>query len=608
MAKRHRWILSVLAFIVGAAAASARTDKWLYVKAPSFTLITTLDAKRAISWADDFSQFVGALDEFITVDKSKLPQLTVVVFADEDEFARFRPLDAAGKPKEVAGFFSRHESWAVAGLAENELNANSKETFFHEGTHWFLSGFEYPNPMWIEEGIAETFSTFKVEDKTVSWGQAIPQHVILLAQGDQIPLQQLLGMTPDDLFHGGSEGDSRTGLIYAESWAFVHYLVFGRRDVPQTGLAEYMKLLRTAPSRDEAFRAAFGQDYRALDKKLAAYLNGGKYYIHKQPRLTLPPVTPRPATPAEVEDALGRLDLAAGRLADAQAHAGKSAALNAEDPKGETLLGEIYSANHEEENALAAYRTAIAKGSRDFRPYFAVAFAEFSSGKSWDSSLNLDAGQARHIASLYERVINLNPHFLPAYQNLAGILDLLPELGKDDHRFLEYGEKIYPADGMIRIGLAVVARKSKDDDKARSLLTDVLDPASRQPRHVVDYAQRIESEWAQNEVSEQLQGLFDGRKFAEVVTLVDQQLATPMAASQRRYFVSLRVQAVALRKMDGARAALQERRWAEARKILNEVRESDAPAQVKAEAKKQLERLDASGLDPATGADASPAR
>src|SRR5688572_28342940 len=123
-------------------------ERWLKVSASEFTVVTPLREKEAVQWAAEFSQFVAALRNFIHVDPIRLPRLTIVVLARERDFAAFQPLRENGTPMQVAGFFSRRPSWAVAGLAGARLNEEARTTIFHEGTHWFLSGFELPNPVW----------------------------------------------------------------------------------------------------------------------------------------------------------------------------------------------------------------------------------------------------------------------------------------------------------------------------------------------------------------------------------------------------------------------------------------------------------------------------
>ncbi len=580
-------------------AGAANNDRWLRVTAPEFTLITSLPEKDALAWTDEFSQFVGALQGFIPVDPRRLPRLTVVVFARERDYIGYRPLGADGKPKEAAGFFSRRESWAVAGLSRDAMGEETQRTIFHEGTHWFLSAFEQPNPVWLEEGLAEVFSTFAVDRKKqkISWGRAIDEHVATLQTIDPMPLERLLFLAQDDLFTGGEEGSIRTGIAYAESWAFVHYLTFGQRDVPPQSLMDYVRAMHSGMHPDEAFKQAFGHSYAEIDAKLRTYLNGGRYFVASKPLVPVAGLKAEPATPAEVEDALARLCLAGSRRPAALEHAQKAVAANGEGPLEYELLGQVELENGDKNAALAAFAKAVEKGSHDFLPYFQLARAKHEDAVESDGSVrNLSSADARAIANDYERAINFRPRFRPAYQSLAGIVELVPPGNEQDKRFLELGRRLFPEDGMIRIGLAVLAKRAGDEAAARQMLAEVLDPEKPLSLEARGYAHRLEEFWQQGDANAQIETLVKDKKYTEAIAVADQQVAGTADPMARRHWSEVRQNIAGMQRFDAVRAAWEARKWTEARALLNEILESDAPAMLKLQARTRLQELDRRGL------------
>jgi tetratricopeptide (TPR) repeat protein len=431
-------VLSLVAWGASLPAAE-NNERWLKVTAPEFTVITPLKEKDAVAWAGQFSQFIAALKGFINVDPRRLPRLTMVVFAREKDFAAFRPLQENGTVIEVAGFFSRRESWAVAGLAGARMSEETRTTIFHEGTHWFLSGFELPNPVWLEEGLAEVFSTFVIDGKKASWGRPIQPHVDALQLLRPMPLQQLLFLAQDNL-HGDSDDASlRTGLAYAQSWAFVHYLIFGQRKVPKGALIDYVKKLRTIHP-DEAFSQAFGGTYAEVDRQLNDYMRGGRYFVAHQPILELPAPKAEPASVAEVEDALARLRMAGRRHEEAKASVGRVLAAAPEDPRSYELQGELAGEMGDAEGARSAFRQAAEKGSQDFRTYYEIAYADHLAASGDEGARpDLPPEKARTIANNYKRAINLNLRHRASYQNLAGVIGLLPAGNAEDAKFLGLG-------------------------------------------------------------------------------------------------------------------------------------------------------------------------
>jgi tetratricopeptide (TPR) repeat protein len=589
-------------------------DKWLRINAPEFTVVTSLTEKEAIAWANDFSQFVAALQGFIPVDTHRLPRLTIVVFGRERDFTAYRPLNGDGKPKDVGGFFSRRMSWAVAGLPGSGVDERTRATIFHEGTHWFLSAFELPNPVWLEEGLAEVFSTFTTDKKTFSWGRAIDDHVLIVRQVDPMPIERLLFLTQDDLFTGGEEGQLRTGMAYAQSWAFVHYLTFGQRDVPPTALRDYTKALRSELHPDEAFRQSFGCSYAEMDKKLRTYLHSGRYFVASGPLATLPPLHAEPASEVDVNDALGRLALVGRHTKEAVAHAEKALAAAPDGPQGYELLGQIYQESGNEAKAIEAFTHAVEKGSRDFLPYYYLANARHRAAGESDGSTGLTPADARQIANGYERAINLNPRYRDAYESLSGVVDIVPAGNTEDARFLNQGLRLFPDNDLIRLGVAISAKRSGDDTKARALLDEVLNGNKPQSMNTRAYAMRLDASWHRRDVFSQVDDLAKEKKFDEALAVVNKQIADgggDIALRQR--LVAMKRDLQAQQRVEAYREATARRNWTEARRIANELLESEAPVSLKASMRKHLEDLDrrhlgmpknppASAADPAAAA------
>ena len=83
-------------------------------------------------------------------------------------------------------------------------------------------------PVWLREGLAEVYATFQERDggKSAVLGAPDPDHLRLLQNTSLIPLQDLIAVTQMSPIY--NEGDRR-GVLYAESWALVHYLMYGNK-------------------------------------------------------------------------------------------------------------------------------------------------------------------------------------------------------------------------------------------------------------------------------------------------------------------------------------------------------------------------------------------
>ena len=582
---RRAW-LTLLA-VCSVTHAASNEDQWLKLTTPDFDVVTSLKEKEAKAWAGEFAQFIAAMRRYFPDGKRRLPPLTVVIFARERDFAGYRPRGTDGKPQAMAGFFSRRAGSAVAGLASPNESEELRRIIFHEGTHWFVSSFDRQQPVWLEEGLAEVFSTFEVEKGKAKWGSPVDDHVRVLREQPRLPISRLLAVGQGELFHGSS---AQTGIVYAESWAFVHYLIFGQHKMPRKVLDDYVDLSRTALDPDEAFKRAFGRTMAEMDRDFGRYLDGGSYYINLQPLAAVAAPKVAAASAVEVAHALGRLALVAGRMELAEKHARAVIAATPDSPDGYDLLGLTLKSKNDMAGARAAFTESVAKKSRDYEAYFELALAEQEAASEGGLIDSMAPATARRIANRYEEAIKIEPRFLGSFQNLAGIINLVETISEPDRDFLEQGRKLFPDDRMIQIGLAIVAKRMGDDGKARTLLDAVL-AAPAQPPTVRRYADLLDAAWEQQEVIERTSALAKENKFAEAADYLSQRLERGVSATVRPQYTEMRRQMRASAQGLEMKNALDEGRWADARKLLNAILEGDSPLALKKQAQRSLDDL-----------------
>ena len=294
---------------------------WHELRAPDFAILSQLSERDTRAWADEFEQFIQALREVVPADPRPPPPLTVVLFANPGQFAPYRPLGPDGKPIDAAGFFSRHPTWAIIGLARRSHNeAETRHIIFHEGVHWCMSQTASSYPLWFNEGLAEVFSTFRVEDGQAHWGEPLLGHIGLLRESTPLPVEKLLLVTQASPLYYQKH---RIGIFYAESWALVHYMLFGRRAGSSADLFYYFQELRTGMAGDKAFEVAFGTDYAGMDENLRDYVNAGQYAVATKDLPSTAGITAEfaAARPLAVEKTLENLAFSARRLDVARMHA-----------------------------------------------------------------------------------------------------------------------------------------------------------------------------------------------------------------------------------------------------------------------------------------------
>ncbi len=198
-------------------------DRWIRVETAHFTLFSNASPDHTIQVGRRLELFRLALSRFEPGLTVHSPQPTAIyVFRDD---ASFRPYKKrfGGAVDDLAGYFVAERDGNYVGLNASP-RGNPFAPVYHEYVHYFINN-NFPNvPLWFNEGIAECFSTFRPAGSKLEIGRPIETYIERLEPGPLLPLRRLLAVDTSSPEY--NERD-RTGVFYAQSWALVHYLLWG---------------------------------------------------------------------------------------------------------------------------------------------------------------------------------------------------------------------------------------------------------------------------------------------------------------------------------------------------------------------------------------------
>jgi tetratricopeptide (TPR) repeat protein len=271
------------------------------------------------------------------------------------------------KPKKWDGYFVSRDLADYAAIVERAYRYPTHPDIYHQYVHAVLSANCAELPLWLEEGLAEYYSVFHIEDGKAYVGYRINHHIAWLRNKPLIPLAELLAI--DRSSDEYSEEDRR-GIFYAESWLLTHMLVTERPN-GRAQVEAYAELLREGVDRDTAFTRAFHTTYEELEKQLKKYIRSRShhYSVFRLSTNIVRNTKISEMTRTEVLFRLGDL-LSSGiseRFEFAEEHF--SAALRLDEGYGPAVAGlgfldEIAGRN---EDALAHYERAAALAPDDYR-------------------------------------------------------------------------------------------------------------------------------------------------------------------------------------------------------------------------------------------------
>lgn len=341
---------------------------------------------------------------------------TIVVFKSNDAFNRYRPRDSRGKVQfNVGGYLTTQPEANFIVFGSGGQDANHRY-MFHEYAHFLIHlNARTPVPTWLDEGLAEFYSSFVSDYKGQGLlGKSVPDRWLALRRLAPMPLRQVVSPREQEQMWQSSD---RVQMFYAESWALVHYLMIGRNNPSPNALGAYLSALARSASQDAAFREAFGVDIDAMDRELRAY--GTRLIL---PALTVPrPVgatAPRAALMREVDVLTVKGTLLTGTTATVEAEPMLRTAL-ALDPThaaARVALARLAIDSDRPADAIAALRPVVAEAPSNLAALYYLGLAQ---QQGW-----------RHEEALatFDRAVRLNPEHARSW---AGLSDAALALKRD---------------------------------------------------------------------------------------------------------------------------------------------------------------------------------
>jgi hypothetical protein len=260
-AKLHLVRLAVLAFAVLISAAAPCGAEWRRLDSPNFTIIGDVGARELRDLAVKFEGFRESLGRALGARATAAAVPTVIiVFPSDKAFSPFKPTYQDKPRADVRGFF-------VPGANINYIlmeSDGSERVVFHEYAHLIVSNTITNPPVWLNEGLAEFFSTFRLMDgKRAQIGLAIGEHLIALQANGRVPLPELLKVDQRSPLYNEA---ARASIFYAEAWALTHMILNGEPN-RVAELSAYLRSVADGKPEARAWEETFGterteQDFR----------------------------------------------------------------------------------------------------------------------------------------------------------------------------------------------------------------------------------------------------------------------------------------------------------------------------------------------------------
>ncbi|MGA3350267.1 MAG: tetratricopeptide repeat protein [Candidatus Sulfotelmatobacter sp.] len=317
-------LVVMLGILLPMSAREQEPSPWLEIHSTHFTVITDAGDKKGKEVALRFEQMRASFAILMMKDRLNQPvPLTILAFKNDKDYYQSAPLRQE-QPIGAPGFFvpGEDQNFIVLNLFEVE----PWRAVAHDFAHLMLNYNYPPVEGWFDEGMAEYFSSIRIDNSQVQIGGDPELNPIYTedilenqreAHNPPKSLTELLSgqvwLALPDLFtmqhdaSGYNEATHHT-LFYAQSWMIVHYLLHEKK-LPETGT--YFDLVENqhVPV-EEAVQKAYGMTPAQFDQAVKTYFHSLTPLFTALDDSKQPKASPNPAQPYQFPTPVGAGDSA----------------------------------------------------------------------------------------------------------------------------------------------------------------------------------------------------------------------------------------------------------------------------------------------------------
>ena len=473
----HAVLLIGLSFVFGAAPAVHAKDNWIAVRTTNFNLVGNASEKDMRLVATRLEQFRDVFTRLLPTARYSSPvPTTVLVFKS---MSSYKPFMVPG----AAGYFQKGEDVNYITLT-TELGAqNPFSTIYHEYVHLLIDNTAGNVPVWFNEGLAEYYSTFEIEDdRKVHLGELIPYHLQTLREERMLPLRRLFEV--DHYSPEYNEGSKR-GMFYAESWALVHYMILGNNGERLPQFSKFLKLTAANVPLNDAFKQSFQTEVETLEKELKKYVEGHNFRMQIatfEHKLEVEgEITVTPLTEADAQAYLGDLLLHVNRLSDAETRLQQALTLDAKQPMAQASLGILRVRQGRFAEAKQNLREAAGGNSSNYLIHYYYAYALSREGMDANDFIKeYTPENAALMRAELKKAIELNPKFTESYSLLAFVNMVRGEELDASIDLLKKALALSPGRQDLAFHLAQIYMRQQKFDLAKQTLAPLREARDRQ--------------------------------------------------------------------------------------------------------------------------------
>lgn len=246
----------------------AAAEKWTFASSAHFEVYTTANERRAREVLVYFERVHAFFADFLRLEPKPLHPTRLIIFSNAREYEPFKLNEFA------TAYYAPGPDRDY--IVMRSFDAESYPTVVHEYAHLIArhSGASYPP--WLNEGLAEFFSTMAPDAGQMSIGRVPLGRLREITVGG--PMMDLARLIAVD--HRSPEYTSRNhaGMFYAQSWALAHMIMTADGYRQKSGT--FINAVATGTPTTDAFAAVYGKSVTAVQGDLQVYVRGERFLYY----------------------------------------------------------------------------------------------------------------------------------------------------------------------------------------------------------------------------------------------------------------------------------------------------------------------------------------
>ncbi len=242
----------------------AAESHWTRLASPNFEMYSTAGERSARDTIRYFEQVHSFFAQTMPHTLERAPQVRIVAFNSQKEYEPYRPNEIAVAYYQSSG---DHDY-----IVMSHTGAETFPTAVHEYVHLVVRHSNLHLPPWLNEGVAELYSTLRPMGDKILVGVLVPGRHQALLQEKWVPLETIMGAGHDSPYYNEK---NKAGSLYNEGWALTHMLALS----PEYH-AKFTQVLRSisdgTPSA-VALEQVYGKSLNKIETDLFGYLRGGRF-------------------------------------------------------------------------------------------------------------------------------------------------------------------------------------------------------------------------------------------------------------------------------------------------------------------------------------------